>query len=155
MLPRPPRSTRTDTLFPYTTLFRSLAYAGHVRKIARDTEAIVAADGGLLTDQQLADLLAPAQSSQMWVLLATCFSGGFTEVLAPGRILTGATDASSLAYESPRLNASFLVHHLVREAWLAGKAGPSVQEAFTYAAARPGDEDPRSEERRGGKKCGR
>src|SRR3546814_13317796 len=25
MLLRPPRSTRTDTLFPYTTLFRSLA----------------------------------------------------------------------------------------------------------------------------------
>src|SRR3546814_525468 len=24
---RPPRSTRTDTLFPYTTLFRSLAFA--------------------------------------------------------------------------------------------------------------------------------
>src|SRR3546814_10380579 len=23
MMPRPPRSTRTDTLFPYTTLFRS------------------------------------------------------------------------------------------------------------------------------------
>src|SRR3546814_6387702 len=28
MIRRPPRSTRTDTLFPYTTLFRSLA-AGH------------------------------------------------------------------------------------------------------------------------------
>src|SRR3546814_3440602 len=27
MIPRPPRSTRTDTLFPYTTLFRSLV--GH------------------------------------------------------------------------------------------------------------------------------
>src|SRR3546814_15369555 len=25
MIPRPPRSTRTDTLFPYTTLFRSIA----------------------------------------------------------------------------------------------------------------------------------
>src|SRR3546814_15701534 len=25
MRPRPPRSTRTDTLFPYTTLFRSIA----------------------------------------------------------------------------------------------------------------------------------
>src|SRR3546814_8773238 len=24
MIPRPPRSTRTDTLFPYTTIFRSL-----------------------------------------------------------------------------------------------------------------------------------
>src|SRR3546814_20000579 len=28
MILRPPRSTRTDTLFPYTTLFRSLAAAG-------------------------------------------------------------------------------------------------------------------------------
>src|SRR3546814_9485039 len=27
MIRRPPRSTRTDTLFPYTTLFRSLAFA--------------------------------------------------------------------------------------------------------------------------------
>src|SRR6056297_1994520 len=29
MLRRPPRSTRTDTLFPYTTLFRSSAREGH------------------------------------------------------------------------------------------------------------------------------
>src|SRR3546814_7671077 len=28
MIRRPPRSTRTDTLFPYTTLFRSLDLAG-------------------------------------------------------------------------------------------------------------------------------
>src|SRR3546814_4869321 len=28
MIRRPPRSTRTDTLFPYTTLFRSLTGAG-------------------------------------------------------------------------------------------------------------------------------
>src|SRR3546814_5247075 len=28
MIRRPPRSTRTDTLFPYTTLFRSLAVGG-------------------------------------------------------------------------------------------------------------------------------
>src|SRR3546814_9353599 len=27
MIRRPPRSTRTDTLFPYTTLFRSTAFA--------------------------------------------------------------------------------------------------------------------------------
>src|SRR3546814_20225132 len=27
MIRRPPRSTRTDTLFPYTTLFRSRLYA--------------------------------------------------------------------------------------------------------------------------------
>src|SRR3546814_8656521 len=29
MIRRPPRSTRTDTLFPYTTLFRSLALNGY------------------------------------------------------------------------------------------------------------------------------
>src|SRR3546814_6495685 len=29
MIQRPPRSTRTDTLFPYTTLFRSPAIAPH------------------------------------------------------------------------------------------------------------------------------
>src|SRR3546814_12135571 len=31
MIPLPPRSTRTDTLFPYTTLFRSFGYAPHGR----------------------------------------------------------------------------------------------------------------------------
>src|SRR3546814_3491542 len=30
MIRRPPRSTRTDTLFPYTTLFRSARYTGKV-----------------------------------------------------------------------------------------------------------------------------
>src|SRR3546814_9425384 len=33
MIRRPPRSTRTDTLFPYTTLFRSL-YSGVTRRSA-------------------------------------------------------------------------------------------------------------------------
>src|SRR3546814_8092023 len=31
MIRRPPRSTRTDTLFPYTTLFRSAAFGRRVR----------------------------------------------------------------------------------------------------------------------------
>src|SRR3546814_4726299 len=33
MIRRPPRSTRTDTLFPYTTLFRSLP-AGPARRLS-------------------------------------------------------------------------------------------------------------------------
>src|SRR3546814_17005148 len=33
MIRRPPRSTRTDTLFPYTTLFRS-AYVRYTRSLA-------------------------------------------------------------------------------------------------------------------------
>src|SRR3546814_640951 len=35
MIRRPPRSTRTDTLFPYTTLFRSLL--GHAGRVLADT----------------------------------------------------------------------------------------------------------------------
>src|SRR3546814_2141082 len=35
MIRRPPRSTRTDTLFPYTTLFRSLLGAAGGRELLR------------------------------------------------------------------------------------------------------------------------
>src|SRR3546814_5736543 len=42
MIRRPPRSTRTDTLFPYTTLFRS-----HLADDARDLEARAEGQGRL------------------------------------------------------------------------------------------------------------
>src|SRR3546814_11841743 len=35
MIRRPPRSTRTDTLFPYTTLFRSAAIGWHEMSVAQ------------------------------------------------------------------------------------------------------------------------
>src|SRR3546814_17330318 len=38
MLRRPPRSTRTDTLFPYTTLFRSVAVAARSGVLRVDEE---------------------------------------------------------------------------------------------------------------------
>src|SRR3546814_11736053 len=44
MIRRPPRSTRTDTLFPYTTLFRSEPV---YRRVLRRRRAIA---GGLLPD---------------------------------------------------------------------------------------------------------
>src|SRR3546814_9081409 len=34
MIRRPPRSTRTDTLFPYTTLFRSAVAFRHLARVA-------------------------------------------------------------------------------------------------------------------------
>src|SRR3546814_5574661 len=42
MIRRPPRSTRTDTLFPYTTLFRSRGDAGLSRR-AQDSRRLVLA----------------------------------------------------------------------------------------------------------------
>src|SRR3546814_2223297 len=47
MIRRPPRSTRTDTLFPYTTLFRSLQLAepdGEAERQRQDQDAELALD---------------------------------------------------------------------------------------------------------------
>src|SRR3546814_5290578 len=52
MIRRPPRSTRTDTLFPYTTLFRSVVVGA--------TVALVAAVPDLADDDQLIALLLVA-----------------------------------------------------------------------------------------------
>src|SRR3546814_16759547 len=53
MIRRPPRSTRTDTLFPYTTLFRSPA-AGrdHREALALEIAAQQLADLQLVLDDQ-------------------------------------------------------------------------------------------------------
>src|SRR3546814_887419 len=42
MIRRPPRSTRTDTLFPYTTLFRSIGGVVRARALAKQLEADLA-----------------------------------------------------------------------------------------------------------------
>src|SRR3546814_2010376 len=47
MLRRPPRSTRTDTLFPYTTLFRSDAAAARIPSAARADPLAVGRDRDL------------------------------------------------------------------------------------------------------------
>src|SRR3546814_6004820 len=39
MIPRPPRSTRTDTLFPYTTLFRSTVDLPDAAQVETDAQA--------------------------------------------------------------------------------------------------------------------
>src|SRR3546814_6271245 len=49
MIRRPPRSTRTDTLFPYTTLFRS---AGRCPRAARLSEGDVRAAQGADHDRR-------------------------------------------------------------------------------------------------------
>src|SRR3546814_7488852 len=53
MIRRPPRSTRTDTLFPYTTLFRSAHGAGRAAVLgqqAHDREEDLRLAGARLAD---------------------------------------------------------------------------------------------------------
>src|SRR3546814_11490329 len=72
MIRRPPRSTRTDTLFPYTTLFRSANGKQPVRKVNHRYGAVL--DRGNLANVGLGRLL-----SGFTKILA-----GTAEYLAPG-----------------------------------------------------------------------
>src|SRR3546814_9758296 len=57
MIRRPPRSTRTDTLFPYTTLFRSFM----ARVVALDGEDGVVDQGGNIGTRGLVLQVGPAR----------------------------------------------------------------------------------------------
>src|SRR3546814_15229351 len=59
MIRRPPRSTRTDTLFPYTTLFRSTAGAFVIttRKPGNDLEGEFKASAGNNASYQLSGVV--------------------------------------------------------------------------------------------------
>src|SRR3546814_2626141 len=102
MIRRPPRSTRTDTLFPYTTLFRSLdqklgqrglerakalagifsAYriGGAARKRAINADQI----GGLRSSRQV--------GRQVWQRLGISF--GLADFLRNGVVIIGQADAA-------------------------------------------------------------
>src|SRR6056297_4309971 len=55
MIRRPPRSTRTDTLFPYTTLFRSSAMRRVWRRRIEDHDGGIDEGGGLRRWLKLAE----------------------------------------------------------------------------------------------------
>src|SRR3546814_6918238 len=54
MIRRPPRSTRTDTLFPYTTLFRSVGHDDDIQALRRiRQQCALAAIGGPVVPHEL------------------------------------------------------------------------------------------------------
>src|SRR3546814_7190431 len=94
MIRRPPRSTRTDTLFPYTTLFRSLVPLALVqlRQLgdrerqqvsgAGDRDDAVGVDRGNLRRLQHARAAVPAQRKQR-----------LARLLPPGQVLEAGDEA--------------------------------------------------------------
>src|SRR3546814_2322917 len=64
MIRRPPRSTRTDTLFPYTTLFRSrgrhqIAVVGVHRQVAQPCghlDPVIDIGGGVRSEEHTSEL---------------------------------------------------------------------------------------------------
>jgi hypothetical protein len=110
-------------------------YAGHVRDLGGGTEAVVTADAGWITDWFLADRFAGLASRDAWFVLATCYGGGFDELLAPGRVLTAAAGPGQLAYENDVYQRSYLAEFVLRRGLLEGAAGdPTVQAAVAYGS---------------------
>src|SRR3546814_4836116 len=64
MIRRPPRSTRTDTLFPYTTLFRSAPLAGFREVIVGGQTLYVSNDGRYMLQGSLYDMDAKRDLSE-------------------------------------------------------------------------------------------
>src|SRR3546814_6047269 len=65
MIRRPPRSTRTDTLFPYTTLFRSLARPENAARLAADETALLQYSLVTVNDKpEVATLIADFRSEE-------------------------------------------------------------------------------------------
>src|SRR3546814_8867048 len=79
MIRRPPRSTRTDTLFPYTTLFRSLETP------ERPQMAEDAPEKRLSAVLRLGPTMAPHNGGESWV--------GLMEIGADRRALYSVVDA--------------------------------------------------------------
>src|SRR3546814_1140849 len=84
MLRRPPRSTRTDTLFPYTTLFRSAAKEG-------GSGCRVSIATRSMTDKVIAPFGSPTQSfDQLCANRRVSQRGGQNWKKQVGRIFLGA-----------------------------------------------------------------
>src|SRR3546814_18583223 len=99
MLRRPPRSTRTDTLFPYTTLFRSSPTIANWPNIATASSPCTTAGSrsvdpmipfGTLWRIARRDLAARFRGLR---LLALCLFLGVAPLAAIGRLTRGITAA--------------------------------------------------------------
>src|SRR3546814_19878090 len=92
MIRRPPRSTRTDTLFPYTTLFRSVAFSAAAAAIA------IAAQGPKISAATSANGALEASSSAAGTIPITSHEDKLSPTPAihtPPRVANGTSSAGS------------------------------------------------------------
>src|SRR3546814_14108164 len=97
MLRRPPRSTRTDTLFPYTTLFRSVLTAclgGIIRDILAGQPSVIMRPELYVTAEALSSGLMVALTLAglpIWMAACTAAIVGFALRAGPIRFQQSLT----------------------------------------------------------------
>src|SRR3546814_3359163 len=74
MIRRPPRSTRTDTLFPYTTLFRS-DLAAAARHEVVFTGGMMGMMSGAMMGGRMTDMRAMMRQGMAWAINRVAASG--------------------------------------------------------------------------------
>src|SRR3546814_17489991 len=104
MIRRPPRSTRTDTLFPYTTLFRSLELDREVEHRLRQQSALgadlIGGDGLLLgAECRVQDIRVGRRVSGMGGLLRAAAGEQQHGTGGPGGVAGGATEEPAAQQE--------------------------------------------------------
>src|SRR3546814_18945690 len=103
MIPRPPRSTRTDTLYPYTTLFRSVRNGfdrvDHLLLSIRSGE-VQAGQNVFVVQGALGDPAHRRAHMRTDAAVATEVEASFREIAALDQ------DRSSQDRKSTRLNSS-------------------------------------------------
>src|SRR3546814_126637 len=119
MIRRPPRSTRTDTLFPYTTLFRSPALAATFLIFGSYLAVAV------LTPTYLQVALG-VPVSRVGLLMIPLMLATTVGSMASGRFIT-----QSGSYKlPPLLGLPLAIGALLILAWYAGDVGPGVASAI-------------------------
>src|SRR3546814_1807905 len=79
MIRRPPRSTRTDTLFPYTTLFRSLEAVNYIPYPIEDVNLDFEVLGMMPGNAEMVQVLLAASRSENVEMRASALElGGLT-----------------------------------------------------------------------------
>src|SRR3546814_17040781 len=103
MLRRPPRSTRTDTLFPYTTLFRSVPFVLHLRPHGEAVRQFSEGSGRrrLAPSLNLLLLAGDIAAIPQFVQLVAPLLGHCNEFAPIGRLVVNAPEASR-AHMRPR-----------------------------------------------------
>src|SRR3546814_11787361 len=88
MIRRPPRSTRTDTLFPYTTLFRSVTAGERYNKVVdiwsrtneRVAKAMMDAIGTDKTVNAKGETVAQKSMNSIYIMADSCARGSQAQI---------------------------------------------------------------------------
>src|SRR3546814_6791587 len=139
MIRRPPRSTRTDTLFPYTTLFRSNQLAGTMSGGEQQMLAMargLAAEPSLLFLDELSMGLAPLIVEELYAIVSEIARTGVSILVVEqfARTVLGVADYAAIMLNGQISTVGQPVDVAAElEAAYLGHCGPKRSEAHNSA----------------------